>query len=82
MVHSFSSSILYGLFQYVASKFPPKLVPGGQERALVALVILNFEFRALTATLRGRAESRESGHQAEGGLLQLLQPWVLIRAEF
>ena len=47
MVHSFSSSILYGLFQYVASKFPPKLVPGGQERALIAVVILNLEFRAM-----------------------------------
>ena len=40
---------------------------------------LNF---APTATFRGRAESRESGHQAEGGLLQLLQPWVLMPAKF
>ena len=82
MVDSLISNILYGQFQCVASKFPPKLDPGGQERALVPLVILNFEFRAPTATLRGRAESRESGHQAEDGLLQLLQPWVMTRAKF
>ena len=78
MVHSFSSSILYGLFQYVASKFPPKLVPGGQERALVALVILNFAPRR---TFRGRAEFRRGDDQPERPLQGLLQPWVLMLAK-
>ena len=36
---------------------------------------LNFVPRR---TFRGRAESRESNHQPEGWLRQLLQPWVLM----
>ena len=75
MVDSFTDNILYGLFQCVASKFPPKLGLGAQERALV---ILNFEFRG-RRTFRGRAEFRRGGDQPER---QLLHPWVLKSAKF